>query len=354
MTMNVGMTTLLLGDPSPSLQRRAAVELEGIAEDDADVVASQAEIGESGAVRSLVARLAAARNKPKVAGYLLCQLAYLGYSGPEVRDAVDAIFARQQPDGTWAASVDDDDGDDERPARKPKRKAPPQAGPSDGPRFVTMPTVVALRGVAAAGFATDPRAERAYDWLLGVRLPDGSWPAGPKADLGQDGRPSQPEREYRRLTRGAGCRSATTGAAAAFALHPERRRSDPARIAVDHLLARETRDEAALGWELSRLVGLERAMGGITFYVTHDPAFIVDLASRCGVSPEDRRVRDLVAWIETLRGPYGLWEHHGHPQLARWLTFDLESSLRRLLAGDWIGNEEPASFTPYQRGPRRY
>jgi hypothetical protein len=39
---------------------------------------------------------------------------------------------------------------------------------------------------------------------------------------------------------------------------------------------------------------------------------------------------------------------------SRWLTFDLECSLRRLADGDWIGNEEAATFTPYQRGRRRY
>ena len=67
-------------------------------------------------------------------------------------------------------------------------------GPIDGPRFITMHTVVPLRGIAAAGFATDPRAERAYEWLVGARLQDGSWPAGPKADLGRPGAPA-PTRE---------------------------------------------------------------------------------------------------------------------------------------------------------------
>jgi hypothetical protein len=38
----------------------------------------------------------------------------------------------------------------------------------------------------------------------------------------------------------------------------------------------------------------------------------------------------------------------------RWLSLDLESSLRRLEDGDWIGNEEPATSSPCQRGPRRY
>ncbi len=344
------MNALLLGDPSPSLRLRAAVELDGAAADDEDVIAWRAELGASEPVRSLLDRLAAERS-PRTVGYLLCRLAHLGYEGPELGTAVEALFARQQPDGSWPTTADDHEGE---PAGKRKRKASPQPERDERARFVTMQTVVPLRGIAAAGFATDPRAEHAYEWLLGVRRPDGSWPAGPKADLGAPGKPAPPEREYRRLPRGEGCRSATTGAVACLALHPDRARSDAARLGVDQLLARETREESSLGWELSRLVGLERALGQITFYVTFDLAFLLDLASRCGVSPDDRRVRELVAWLEDRRGPYGLWQHHAHPQLSRWLTFDLESSLRRLGDGDWIGNEEPSTLTPDPRGRRRY
>ncbi len=331
--MNIG--TLLLGDPSPSLRWRAARELEGANDEDDEVTAWRTEIDRSEEIDALVARLAAAEARPYVAGHLLCQLAYLGYRGPAMAAAVEKIFGVQQPDGSWSIP-------------------PVGPGPIEGPRFITMQTVVPLRGIAAAGFATDPRAERAYEWLLAIRLQDGSWPAGPKADLGQAGSPMPPEKEYRRLTRGLGCRSATTGAVACLAMHPERRRSDVARIGVDHLLARETRDSSTLGWEVSRLVGLERAMGQVTFYATFDLAFLLDLASRCGVSPQDRRVHDLVNHLDTLRGPYGLWQHSTHPQLAGWLSLDLESSLRRLEDGDWIGNEEPAALTTNRRGPRRY
>ena len=325
--MNIG--TLLLGDPSPSLRWRAARELEGATDEDAEVTAWRTEIDLSTEVNALVAQLATAH--PYTAGFLLCQLAYLGYRGTAMAAAVEKIFDGQQADGSWSSP----------------------AG-SEGPRFITMQTVVPLRGIAAAGLAIDPRAERAYEWLLGVRLQDGSWPSGPKADFGQAGRPTPPEKEYRRLARGLGCRSATTGAVACLAMHPERRRSDAARIGVDHLLARETRDASTLGWEVSRLVGLERAMGQVTFYVTHDLAFLLDLASRCGVSPQDRRVHELVDYLETLRGPYGLWQHPTHPQLAGWLSLDVETSLRRLNDGDWIGNEDPATSTPYPRSSRRY
>lgn len=329
----MNIATLLLGDPSPSLRWRAARELDGATDEDDEVTTWRTEIDENAEIAALVKQLAAADTRPYIAGYLLCQLAYLGYHGPAMAAAVETIFGLQQPDGSWSTP-------------------PAGPGPTEGPRFVTMQTVVPLRGIAAAGFATDRRAERAYEWLLGVRLQDGSWPAGPKADLGQAGRPTPPEKEYRRLTRGLGCRSATTGAVACLAMHPERRRSEVARIGVDHLLARETRDASTLGWEVSRLVGLERAMGQVTFYATFDLAFLLDLASRCGVSVQDRRVHDLVDYLETLRGPYGLWQHAAHPQLAGWLSLDLESSLRRLEDGDWIGNEEPATLTPYRRNDR--
>ena len=347
------MNALLLGDPSPSLRWRAAVELDVATDDDSDVKVWRAEIDGSEDVRALVAQLGDLGDKPQAAGYVLCRLAYLGYRGPELAAAVEGIFAHQQPDGSWPYRTDDDEP---APRRKGGELAT-SAFSAEPYSVLTMQTLLPLRGVAAAGFATDPRAERAYEWLIDQRLDDGSWTGSHRAGYGFDfrsGPTGSGDPDYRRLTRGRGCRSATTGAVACLALHPERKRSDAARTGVDHLLARETHDEATLGWEVSRLVGLERASGRFTFYVTFDPAFLLDLASRCGVSPNDRRVRDLVAWLETLRGPYGLWQHQAHPQLSRWLTFDLECSLRRLAYGDWIGNEEPATFTPYKRGRRRY
>lgn len=353
------MTALLYGDPSPVLRWRTAVELDGASEDDAEVVAWRAEALGSDQIRSLVAQLEAARDQPYKAGYVLCQLAYLGYTGPELAKAAEAIFAHQQPDGSWQPPVGGaSTAGISTSSTKRRRAAPPtEAFAAEPYTVLTMRTLVPLRGVAAAGFATDPRAERAYEWLVDQRLDDGSWTGSHRESYGFDfrsGNTGSGDPEYRKLVRGLGCRSATTGAVACFALHPERRRSDAARIGVDHLLARETQDDATLGWEVSRLVGLEPATGGFTFYVTHDPAFMLELASRCGVSVEDRRIRDLIAYLESLRSPYGMWPHYAHPQLSRWLTFDLECSLRRLADGDWVGNEEPAAFTPYKKGRPRY
>ncbi|MFF0344344.1 hypothetical protein [Kribbella sp. NPDC004875] len=312
--MSIG--PLLLGDPSPSLRWRVARELEGADDNDAEVVAWRAEIDRSTEIEGLTAELAAAADQPSTAAYLLCRLAHLGYRGPAAATAVEHLFSLQQPNGSWSPP--------------PSLRAGSDPGSSDGPRFVTMQTVVPLRGIAAAGFATDPRAERAYEWLLAVRLVDGSWPSGPKADLGLAGHPAPPEKAYRRLPQGLGCRSATTGAAACLALHPDRCHSEAARTGVSHLLARESRDTSTVGWEISRLLGLEPAMGQVTFYATTDPAFLLELASSCGFNTQDPLVETLATHLESLRGPYGLWEHPTHPQLSAWLSLNLESTLRHL------------------------
>jgi hypothetical protein len=64
----------------------------------------------------------------------------------------------------------------------------------------------------------------------------------------------------------------------------------------------------------------------------------------------DDRLAELVAFVEGLRGPFGLVAHPAHPELSRWLTFDLDASLSRLRrAGDggWVGSDLRRRFRPY-------
>src|SRR5918992_433938 len=202
--------------------------------------------------------------------------------------------------------------------------------------------------LAAAGYAEDLRAERAYDWLLAQRLDDGAWPVGVAS--GQKGYIAG----YRRLPGSAGCRANTTGALAALAFHPKRAESEAARIALDLLLQRETRDEWALGWEVARLTGIEAPSGFVTFYARFDLAFVLELAARCGAAHDDVRVGDLVEFLLGLRGENGLWQHPTYPELARWLTFDLLLNLRRLEGGDWVGLAPRTPFRAYPKRRRRY
>jgi hypothetical protein len=205
------------------------------------------------------------------------------------------------------------------------------------PLQVSMP----LRGLASVGYATDDRCERSYEWLLAQRMEDGAWPTGIAS--GQPGYVAG----YRRLPASKGCRVNTEAAIACLALHPERRRSDSTRRALDLLLQRETRDEWALGTEVSRLCGVEPATGFFTFYARFDLAFLLELATRAGASSEDRRVASLVDFLLARRGPAGLWEHPTHAELTRWLSFELLLSLKRLGGGDWAGYAPTVPFRAY-------
>jgi hypothetical protein len=346
------MNPLLLADASPSLRARALVELDRVPGDDPEVARLRAEIPTTREVTDVLAAID--RSTPRQLAYLLCRLSYLGYDGPEVSTIAEALFEMQQNDGSWPLLDEDDERvsrDDVKP-RQRRRTKPTVRPRGEMWRMIPQQTSIPLRGLAAAGYATDPRAERGYEWLLGQRLDDGAWPGDIKADHDRSmGTPG-----YRKLPRSPGCRSATTGALAALVLHPERRTSGAAHDALDHLLSRETRDQWSLGFEVARLVGFERARGTLTFYATFDLAFLLDLASRSGVSADEPRLAELVEFLTGLRGPFGLWEHPSHPQLSRWLTFDLESSLQRLRGGDWVGtgSTDRASLRAYPKRRRRY
>ncbi len=312
------MNVLLLADRSPSLRYRALTELEGMTPDAWEAAGLRAEIAASVEVERT---LAARPDDTAGLAYLLCRLAYLRYDGAEVAKVADQLFAWQQPDGSWPLWLD------ERPVTGQRRSSRPPARPrSETYAAVPMQTALPLRGLAAAGYATDPRAEQAYEWLMRQRLDDGSWPSDRKADL-----PPSEVPGYRRLPGSAGCRTNTTGAAACLALHPSRRTSAAARTALGHLLAAATHQEWSLGWEVARLLGFEAATGRFTFYARMDLAFLLDLATRTGVPGDDRELAGLVNVLARRRGPFGLWEHPTHPQLSRWLTLDIDTSLRRMV-----------------------
>jgi len=216
--------------------------------------------------------------------------------------------------------------------------------------MIPLQTGMPLRGLAAAGYATDPRAERAYDWLLDRRLPDGAWPSGVKA--GKRVFPAG----YRRLAHSRfGCRTNTSLALGALALHPGRRTGTAARQALDLLLAQETTQASNTGYEVARTIGAERSRGFFTYFARHDVAFILDLCWRIGASLEDGRVADLVRFVEGLQGPYGLWDYAPHPHVSRWVSFDLLRSLSRIdEETDWVSLEPRTPFQPYPKRAKRY
>jgi len=303
---------LLLADPSPALRVRVLTEL-------LDAPASDPE------VRDLAARR---RHMPQVEALLatdprdlrqlcwtLCRLGFLGLDRSDRRVAAlaELVFERQSRNGSFPIMAFYRGNGESRYSMIPLQASIP------------------LRGLAAVGYAHDPRAERGYEWLLDQRLDDAAWPMGIAS--GQPGYIAG----YRRLPGSKGCRVNTEAALAALALHPERRRSDAARMALDLLLQRETRDEWALGTEVARLAGTDEVRGFITSYARFDLAFVLEFASRIGASFDDPRVADLATFLEGYRGDGGLWGHPERPDLTRWLSFQILTSMRRLEKGDWAG-----------------
>ena len=275
-------------------------------------------------------------------GMALSRLGYLGFHEelPAVRKGAEYLFACQNEDGSWNLP---DQYEEEQHEEAPQ---------STRERYSMIPlqTAFPLRGLAACGYAADPRAEKAYEWLLAQRLVDGAWPTGIAS--GVYGYVAG----YRRLAHSRwGCRSNTTGALMCLSLHPVRRRGPEAQRALDLLLGRETRDRQAVGFEVARMVGAEPARGFMSHFARYDLAMLLDLCSRVGASAQDPRVDDLLQFIDSLQGAYGLWEYSAHPQVSRWLTLDLLRSKTRLGRNqDWIGMEPRTPFQPYPKPHRRF
>ena len=140
-----------------------------------------------------------------------------------------------------------------------------------------------------------------------------------------------------------------------MALHPKRRKGPEARRALDLLLGRETRERHTLGFNVARTIGVEPSRGFLTYYARFDLAQVIDLCWRVGASREDQRIAEMVEFVRSSQGPYGLWEYGPRPQASRWVTFDILRSLSRLDdTVDWFSLEPRTPFRPYPERERRY
>lgn len=337
---------LLLADPSPCLRLLVLRDLLGRGEDDPEVQELIALREADPLVANLLqvqkpdgswqADNLAWRGGPlQVTAAALARLGYLGFGAehPAVRRGAEYLFTMQQADGSWPLP-----GMDEEDAER------------EGYSMMPLQTAVPLRGLAACGYALDPRCELAYEWLLAQRLDDGAWPTGIAS--GNYGYVAG----YRRLAHSRwGCRSNTTGALIGLSLHPQRRGSSPARRALDLLLGRETQEQRPLGYEVARLIGAEPMRGFITLFARFDLALVLDLCWRVGATLEDERVADLAGFVRSLQGEWGLWECAACPQATRWVTFDLLRSFSRLgLEGDWQSGEPRTPFQSYPVRQKRF
>ncbi len=342
---------LLLADPSPSLRLLVLRDLLNRADSDEEVQELKALQHtdpaiekfiylqeEDGSFRSGEAG-GAVLGRIRTTAQALMGLGYfgLGPNHPAIKKGAEFLFSQQQADGSFplvTAGVVLD------------------GGQSADTKYHSMPvqTALPLLGLAWAGYATDPRAEAAYKWLINEELAEGGWPSGRHLDkhIFAAG--------YRRLPHSKfGCRTNTTAAVSALALHPTRRTSEPACRGLDKLLAQEQRQVHTLGFEVARIVGAEQLRGGFTYFKRYDVAQMLDLSWRIGASLEDARVEDNVKFVKKLQGPYGLWEYQRYPEVSRWVTFDLLRSLSRLdKETNWFSLEPRTPFLQYPKKAPRF
>lgn len=338
---------LLLADRSALLRQFVLVELLGKPVDDPEVQELM-DLGvnddilqnilalqnEDGSFRSAVGINDSWKNILHTSHALL-SLGYLGFNFnlSAVKSAAEYLYSLQNLDGSWPL-----------PRVKSEREFREEYS------MIPLQTGIPLRGLAAAGFATDSRSENGFDWLLNARLPDGSWPSGVQGGINVF------PAGYRRLAHSRyGCRTNTSFAVSALSFHPELRTSDPARRGLDMLLSQEIEQSFAVGQEAARMIGVEPRRGFFTYFSRHDAAFILDLCWRIGASLDDQRVSKKVAFVHNLQGPYGLWSYSEKPEASRWVSFDILRSLSKLESNtDWLSSEPVTPFQPYPKKEKRY
>jgi len=345
-------TPLLLADPSPSLRLLVLRDLLGRPEDDVEIQ----ELRQLQETDPFITRLLDLQNEDgsfrggeggggilgtiRLTAQALMGLGYMGLEPdhPAVQRGAEYLFGQQQPDGSFPLI---------------SQGAVLDGGMLDEDvkyHMIPLQTALPLLGLAWAGYATDRRAERAYEWLLAEELPQGGWPSGRHQDqyIFAGG--------YRRLAHSTfGCRTNTTAAVSALALHPIRRTSSSARRGLDLLLAHEQRQAHALGFEVARLIGTEPLRGAFTYFKRYDVAQILDLSWRIGASLEDPRVAENVKFVQELQGTYGIWEYARHPEVSRWVSFDILRSLSRLdQETHWVSMTPRIPFQAYPKKPKRY
>jgi hypothetical protein len=340
---------LLLADRSPSLRYLVLTELLGKTHDDDEAKELESLRDEDPLITNLLSLQKEKGNWKDLdqAGYTIggsvrattAALMRLGYLGldkdhPAVQRGAEYLFSKQRKDGSWPL---------------PERVSDYEY--TRGPYTMTpVQTSIPLLGLVMCGYDEDPRIERAFNWLIEKRNDDGTWPAGKVDDV------YVRIAGYRRLPHSQwGCRTNTTQALLCFSFHKRRRTSSEARQALDHLLGRETRERDNLGFNVARFIGVEPHRGALTYHAKFDPSLVLAICARVGANRNDARVDDLISWITDQQGDYGLWDYMPHPEVSRWISFDILQSLKNIDDTiEWISTKKRKHFAPYPKKKKRF
>jgi hypothetical protein len=104
-----------------------------------------------------------------------------------------------------------------------------------------------------------------------------------------------------------------------------------------------------------RLAGAEPPSGFITFFARFDLALLLHLCAQIGADKSDLRVASLVDYVLAQQAPFGLWDYPSHPQVSRWVTFDLLRSLAHIEQNTgWESHEPQTPFQPYPKKNKRF
>jgi hypothetical protein len=211
-------TPILLSDPSPSLRLLVLRELLGRSDDDPEVqelkvLQTEDPIllrfldlqNEDGSFRALDEGREIL-GKIRLTAQAMMGLGYIGLSKrhPAIQKGAEYLFSKQQPDGSFPLSTKGNVLDGGKLDQNVKY------------HMIPIQTALPLLGLGWSGYATDPRSERAYEWLLREELDDGGWPSGRHLDqyIFAGG--------YRRLAHSKfGCRTNTTAVVSVLELEGE-------------------------------------------------------------------------------------------------------------------------------------